>query len=113
MIDTQQKREAPSTPDKPNLPRKPSWRWIWWVILAALMVWNVLLFLPAGQSEVSIPYSTFLAQVRADNVVKVHISGAEISGTFAKPFLWPQPTAATWTWKAHPARAVVSPSGCR
>ncbi len=65
------------------------------------MVWNVLLFLPASQPEVSIPYSTFLAQVRADNVTKVHISGAEINGTFAKPFLWPQPTAA--------ATAVASP----
>jgi len=59
------------------------------------MVWNVLLFLPASQPETKIPYSTFLAQVRADNVTKVHISGAEISGTFAKPFLWPQPTEAT------------------
>ena len=95
MIDTQQKREPPSTPDKPSLPRRPSWRWIWWVILAALMVWNVLLFLPASQPETKIPYSTFLAQVRADNVTKVHISGAVISGTFAKPFLWPQPTEAT------------------
>jgi cell division protease FtsH len=100
---------------KPGLPRWPRWRWIWWVILAALMVWNVLLFLPASQPEVSIPYSTFLSQVRADNVTKVHISGTEIKGTFAQPFLWPQPTTAASTAAAaspqptQAATAVASP----
>jgi cell division protease FtsH len=106
--------DMPPTQQKPGLPRWPRWRWIWWVILAALMVWNVLLFLPASQPEVSIPYSTFLAQVRADNVTKVHISGTEISGTFAQPFLWPQPTLAASTAAASPqpteaATAVASP----
>jgi cell division protease FtsH len=109
MIDTQQKREPPPTSDKPNLLHRPGWPWIWWVILAALMVWNVLLFLPASQPEVSIPYSTFLSQVRADNVTKVHISGAEISGTFAKPFLWPQPTvAATAAASPQPTAAITA-----
>ena len=101
------KEDMPPTLEKPDLPRWPRRRWIWWVILAALMVWNVLLFSPASQPEVSIPYSAFLAQVRADNVIKVHITGAEISGTFAKPFLWPQPTA-TATTVASPQPTAVT-----
>lgn len=80
------------------------WRWIWWPILLALLVWNVLLFWPVSQPEVGIPYSTFLAQVRADNVTKVHISGDGITGSFAEPFLWPQLTPAP-TPVASPQRS--------
>jgi cell division protease FtsH len=83
-----------SQPQKPEMPRLQGWRWIWWPILLALLVWNVLLFWPVSQPEVSLPYSTFLAQVRADNVAKVNISGDKITGSFAEPFLWPQPTPA-------------------
>lgn len=44
---------------------------------------------------VDIPYTVFLAQVRADNVAKVQISGDKITGSFVKPFLWPQTTNAS------------------
>jgi cell division protease FtsH len=56
------------------------------------MVWNVWMFLPKSRPEVTIPYTTFLGQVRADNVAEVNIAGDEITGSFVKPFLWPQPT---------------------
>ncbi|MGD8517871.1 MAG: ATP-dependent zinc metalloprotease FtsH, partial [Anaerolineae bacterium] len=40
----------------------------------------------------SIPYSTFVEQVRGGNVKSVHISGDEITGTFATALAWPRPT---------------------
>ncbi|MGD8599022.1 MAG: ATP-dependent zinc metalloprotease FtsH [Anaerolineae bacterium] len=67
-------------------------RWVWWVALLALMAWNVWLFRPTSQPEVSIPYSTFVEQVRGGNVKSVHISGDEITGTFATALAWPRPT---------------------
>jgi hypothetical protein len=39
-------------------------------------VWNAVTFLPPPRPEVSIPYTTFLAQVCAGNVAKVRIVGA-------------------------------------
>ena len=44
---------------------------------------------PANVAE--IPYSTFLAQLRAANVSQVHIVGDSIGGVFVKPVLWPPP----------------------
>jgi cell division protease FtsH len=74
------------------------------LILLGLLVWNTVTFLPAPRPEASIPYTTFLAQVRADNVAKVRIVGAHISGAFVKPFPWPQSAAAT-----EPAPASKAP----
>ena len=69
--------------------------WVWWLVLLALLVWNAVTFLPTPRPEVSIPYTTLLAQVRADNVAKVRIVGDQIHGSFVKPFQWPQSTPAT------------------
>jgi len=60
--------------------------------MLGLVAWNLFLFLPASQPVASIPYSTFLDQVRTGNVSMVHISGGTITGTFAKAILWPQAT---------------------
>jgi cell division protease FtsH len=92
----------------PETPLRPNRSWIWWLILLALLVWNIFLFLPTSRPEVSIPYSTFLGQIRANNVTTVHISGDEITGTFAKPFLWPQTTPVA-TSQATP-QATTSPA---
>jgi cell division protease FtsH len=75
-----------------KVPLRPAF---WWPILVAILVWDLLLFWPHSHPEVSIPYSTFLGEVRSDNVSSVHIVGAAISGDFAKPFLWPQPKMST------------------
>lgn len=53
------------------------------------------MFRPVARPEVTIPYTTFLAQVRMDNVADIRIVGAEITGTFVKPVQWPQATPAT------------------
>jgi cell division protease FtsH len=73
---------------KPRIPR-----WVWWVTLLALIVWNVWLFRPQSQPEASIPYSIFLEQVRAGNVSSVSISGDAITGKLASAIPWPQSTS--------------------
>jgi cell division protease FtsH len=74
-----------------QLPRKPSSTsvMIWWLVMLVLLAWNFLTFWPKSHPEVEIPYTTFLAQVREDNVRDVLISGDEIKGSFQKPFEWP------------------------
>jgi cell division protease FtsH len=93
MIDKQ-----PTTPGKQQKEsgnQRPPWLGssFWWVVLLALFVWNAALFLQPSKPEATIPYSTFLEQVRAGNVSEVLIVGPQISGTFAKPILWPESSA--------------------
>jgi cell division protease FtsH len=75
--------------------------WFWWFIFAALLAWNLFAWWPSQSSVATIPYSTFLTQVRTNNVAKVHIVGDDISGNLVKPLLWPQ---------QHPARPAASSS---
>jgi cell division protease FtsH len=67
---------------------------LWWALMISFLIWDVIaIFWPRTQTPVAIiPYSTFLSQVRADNVSSVHIVNAAITGTFTKPFLWPEPS---------------------
>ena len=60
----------------------------WWVALVVvLIIWNLIAFFShPGGATVTIPYTTFLAQVRSGNVVQVQINGDRISGTFARPY---------------------------
>ena len=78
-------------------PEKPKQRtglpgWTWLLLLLILVVWNVWLFRPQGQSQADIPYSLFVKQVRSGNVSQVRISGDEITGAFVEPVPWSQPT---------------------
>lgn len=74
-------------PQKTNLPR------YWWIILLALMAWNLWVIWPKKQVEVSLPYSVFLSQVKADNIASLKITGSEISGEFVTPISWDGHTA--------------------
>jgi cell division protease FtsH len=79
-----------SQPQKPKMPQISG---VWtWLALLAILVWNARLFWPASQPEVTIPYSAFLAQVRADNVAQVRIAGSQITGEFVSVIAWPAPT---------------------
>ncbi|MGE5345860.1 MAG: ATP-dependent metallopeptidase FtsH/Yme1/Tma family protein, partial [Acidithiobacillales bacterium] len=87
-----------------------------WLILLALLIWNLLTFLPRTRPEVNIPYTAFLAQVRAGNVKDVRIRGAAISGTFGAPVVWPPekkpgpaPAATPSTTRPPGAAASASP----
>jgi cell division protease FtsH len=91
-------------------PREPQTRqqlpqnlWLWWLIFAVLAVWNLFAWWPSQNNVVNIPYSTFLAQVRANNVSKVHIVGDDLTGDFVKPIVWPEPN--------QQPRGQVSPHG--
>lgn len=79
-------------------PTGPRISWMWWFLLLSLIIWNIVLILPAkGQTEVELPYSVLLAQIRADNVKQVEINGARISGTFIKPVVWPSSSSSAAT----------------
>jgi cell division protease FtsH len=79
----------PPVPDRNPKPPPGLPRVVIWLIFLALLVWNLLTLLPRSRPEVNIPYTAFLAQVRAGNVKDVRIRGAQISGRFAAPVVWP------------------------
>ncbi len=93
--DSGPKRQPPQD-DRSPVPQPPvnpqNRAWIWWLVMAALLIWNVLAFLPTQRPEAAIPYSAFLSQVTAGNVKSVHISGSEITGEFVSPVTWPPAT---------------------
>jgi cell division protease FtsH len=82
--------------------------WLWWLMLLGLMLWNVISLWPRARPAVTLPYTAFLAQVRADNVARVRLAGADISGDFIKPVRWPESTPSTPSSTPPPAEA---PSG--
>ena len=80
--------EQPSlTPQKTGVPR------IWWLILLALMAWNLWVIWPKHQTQVNLPYSEFLVQVKSDNVASLKITGSQIGGEFVRPISWDGKTA--------------------
>jgi cell division protease FtsH len=94
--------------NRPNMPRIPSWLWL--VILLGLVVWNLFALQPSSQPEVTIPYTTFISQVKAGNVSSVKISSSSITGTFVKPVVWPEPTPASAATPAASAVPQASPT---
>jgi cell division protease FtsH len=91
----------------------PKISWIWWVVMLALIVWNIWVFRPKSQPNANIPYSTFLDQIKSGNVNKVTISGSSINGTFVTPVLWPPQSsnpAPTQTQSQNPAIPVFGGS---
>jgi cell division protease FtsH len=65
-------------------PQKTGLNPIWWVIMLGLLAWNVYAFWPRSQTQISLPYSSFVDQVKADHVQSVQISGSSIKGTFTQ-----------------------------
>jgi cell division protease FtsH len=102
------KDSGPKSPQKSGLPHIPGW--VWLLALLALVVWNIFLFRPQSTPEASIPYSTFVSEVKAGNVSSVKISGDSITGAFIKPVLWPPatPTAQATAPAATPSASVSS-----
>jgi len=84
-------------------PPRAKFSWIWWVILLALLVWNLLVFLPQGTPEITLPYSSFIDQVEKGNVASVTITGSTIAGTFVSAIAAPATTPAPGTTATAPA----------
>ena len=90
---------APGTEPSPSGPgpgRRPGLRippWLSLAIFVALLLWNTYLILaPTSVPTVTIPYSAFLAQAKADNVAQVTFTDQEVDGTFRAAIQYPPPT---------------------
>jgi len=105
MIDPQESSRPPNQ-RPPNRgsggpPRPPASRpllpnWVWWAVLAALLVWNAYaLLVPKAPPSLSLSYTDFLAQVRAGNVASITMSGQQIDGSFKNAVSWPLKVQAT------------------
>ncbi len=83
----------------------------WWLMSLAVLIWYVTGLWSRSQPKAPIPYSLFVAQVRENNVSRVHIAGDVIDGKFIKPIIWPQaePPAEQSSKPAQPPSA--SPTG--
>src|SRR5260221_10026491 len=106
MVDTSVSNNPPPPPEsvkslpprtvRPKLPQGPSpgpnrVSPLSWIFFLLLMVWNLWSLFPRETSEVTLPYSAFVAQVRAGNVPQVRIVGEQIGGTFVHAITWPEP----------------------
>jgi cell division protease FtsH len=52
-------------------------------------MWNFWVLLPKRSTEVALPYSAFLAQVKTANVSQIHIVGDAITGNLTHAIAWP------------------------
>jgi cell division protease FtsH len=81
-----------------------------WLILLGLLLWNLTTFLPRGRPEVELPYTAFIAQVKAGNVTDVEIRGPEITGALRAPLLWPPATIVPAPAPSTTPSAAATPS---
>ncbi|MGB3550552.1 MAG: ATP-dependent zinc metalloprotease FtsH [Candidatus Binatus sp.] len=89
MAEQEAKPEKRMTgPQQPPVPRGVLF---WWLISLAVLIWYVTGLWPPSQPKAPIPYSLFLAQVRENNVSRVHIAADVIEGKFVKQLVWPPP----------------------
>ncbi len=65
----------------------------WWLVLVALLLWNMMAAWQPREKIAKIPYNVFVEQVRVDNVAKVRIVGGEITGSFVESIEWPPPAS--------------------
>jgi cell division protease FtsH len=91
--------------------QKPRFRipWVWVLLFVAIVIWNLVTLFSSGPQQATIPYSTFLNQVRAGNVVQVRIAGDQITGKLSQPITWPQSTPGP-TPTASPGIAASTPT---
>ncbi len=77
---------VPRKSDDPNDGNKSRFRppaWVWWVLLAGLLIWNIFaLANPFATGRTNVTYSDFLAQVQNGNVSEVTLQDRNVSGIF-------------------------------
>ena len=91
----------PKSQQPQDIPPAPRMHWGWWLVLLALMAWNIYSFLPRTPPQIDLPYSTFLDQVKTGNVASVKITGSAITGSFSNAYT--PPVTSTGTAQATPA----------
>ena len=91
--DMQQRSDNRQSPGKQ--PPHPRTFQIWWLIMFGLLLWNLVTFWPKTAPDVTLPYTAFLDQVRADNVADIHITEGQIKGSFLNPVQWPKTAASS------------------
>ncbi len=64
----------------------------WWLVIIGLLIWNAITYFKAPPTEVEIPYSTFINQLKANNISSVIITGNMITGDFIDEVSWPKTT---------------------
>ncbi|MBN9387676.1 MAG: ATP-dependent zinc metalloprotease FtsH [Chloroflexi bacterium] len=121
MLDNSKKTEKEKPENKPGekpvspIPSPKGSGCLWWfLLLGLLMALNILAYWPTrqGQTNVTLPYSAFLDQVKASNVTTVTINGDQINGQFKQTINWPPPgvtpTPVTATASGTPAATVTA-----
>ena len=79
-------KRVPKIPSQPpgsnnNQPRFRIPGWVWWILLAGLLIWNILaLANPFSTGRTAINYSDFIAQVQAGNVSEVTLQDRNVTG---------------------------------
>jgi cell division protease FtsH len=91
--DMQQRSDNQQHPGKQ--PPHPRTFQIWWLIMIGLFVWNLVALWPKNVPDVTLSYTAFLDQVRADNVAEIHITEGQITGSFLNPVQWPKAVASS------------------
>src|SRR5512135_2233881 len=78
-----QRPVGPGAGGQPRPPTPPFTRWVWAIEMVLLLAWNLYTFLvPKTAPAASLSYSTFLEQIRADNVASVNLAGQNAEGVF-------------------------------
>ncbi|HVC35608.1 MAG TPA: ATP-dependent zinc metalloprotease FtsH [Chloroflexota bacterium] len=96
-------------PTRDQVPRPLIPGWIWWIVVAGLLAWNVLTFFASqAPTTITLPYSAFLDQVQAGNVANVTIAGQSANGQLKKSIAVPGATPVPATTPGKAAAAPVS-----
>ena len=94
-------------PAHDQVPRPLIPGWIWWVVAASLLAWNVLTFFAArAPTTITLSYSAFLDQVQTGNVASLTIDGQSANGQLKKTISVPGATPVPVT---TPGQATVPP----
>jgi len=92
-----------------QLPPSPRSTLLWWLIIIGLTMWNIFTYWPRTSPEVKLPYTTFLEQVRSDNISGIHMTGDQITGAFKQPFQWPKAASPAPPVSPQPASEAKPP----
>jgi cell division protease FtsH len=84
---------APEQQKKPSKPLVPLW--VWWLLLLATLVWNLVLLRPDSEPKAQLTYTDFMAEVRGDRVASVTIKEQHVDGVFKRPTTWSRGTEGT------------------